>query len=65
VSPVITTAAAEEEHSADKQKNRVDIISFICTEGRCLQQRDALAAGEDHSADEQKSIIRGGVPSKN
>jgi hypothetical protein len=29
-------AASGEEHSADEQRSRVNIASFICTEGRCL-----------------------------
>jgi len=65
VSPVIIAAAAEDDHSADEQKSRINITSFICTEGRFLRRRDAVAAVEEHSADEQKSRVRIDVPSKN
>jgi hypothetical protein len=65
VSPVITNVAGEEGRSADGQKNRENITSFICTEGGCLRRRGAAVAGEEHSAFEQNNIIRGDVPSNN
>jgi hypothetical protein len=41
---------------ADEQKKKVNITSFIYTEGRCLR-RDAVATREEHSADEQKRRV--------
>jgi spore coat polysaccharide biosynthesis protein SpsF (cytidylyltransferase family) len=64
MSPVIKTAAAEEEHSADEQKNRVSVTSFICTEDRCRRRCDAAAARKKLSADKQIIRVRGDVPSK-
>jgi hypothetical protein len=51
VSPVIITAVAKKEHSADEHKKRVNILSFIFIEDRCLRRRDA-AASEEHLADD-------------
>jgi len=58
-------AAAGEQHSAVKQKKRVNITSFIYTEGRFLRRRGPVAAGEEHSANEQKRRLRGDASSKN
>jgi len=56
---------AGNRHSADEQKSRPNVKSFICTENRCLQRRGAAAAGEEHSADEQETRLRGDASSKN
>jgi len=58
-------AATEEKYSADGQKSRLGLTSYICTKCRCLRRRDAAAAGEEHSADEQKSRVRGADEQKN
>jgi hypothetical protein len=44
--------------SADEQKSRVNITSFICTEARCLVRRDAVAAGEYNSDQHDRSVAR-------